>query len=328
MSEAAATNGKAKPGRRYLLISPCRDEDDFLEVTIAAVAAQTVLPAKWLIVDDGSTDRTPAILAEAAARYPFIEVVRRDDRGHRSVGPGVIDAFYHGLSRVELDQYDYLCKFDCDLDLPPRYFERLMEHFEADPWLGTLSGKLHLGVKGRLHRERTGDENSVGPAKFYRVACFRAIGGFAREVCWDGIDGHMCRLRGWVARSVDEPDLAIHHLRQMGSSHISLWTGRLRWGRGKRFMGSTPYYIAAVALYRMAERPYVIGGLGILCGYAKAAWEGTARMTDPEYLEFVRGFERTALLMGKSRATQRYDAEVRKRPPPTATPGPSKAAGS
>jgi biofilm PGA synthesis N-glycosyltransferase PgaC len=328
MSEAAATNGKAKPGRRYLLISPCRDEDDFLEVTIAAVAAQTVLPAKWLIVDDGSTDRTPAILAEAAARYPFIEVVRRDDRGHRSVGPGVIDAFYHGLSRVELDQYDYLCKFDCDLDLPPRYFERLMEHFEADPWLGTLSGKLHLGVKGRLHRERTGDENSVGPAKFYRVACFRAIGGFAREVCWDGIDGHMCRLRGWVARSVDEPDLAIHHLRQMGSSHISLWTGRLRWGRGKRFMGSTPYYIAAVALYRMAERPYVIGGLGILCGYAKAAWEGTARMTDPEYLEFVRGFERTALLIGKARATQRYDAEVRKRPPPTATPGPSKVAGS
>lgn len=299
--------------RRYVLISPCRDEAEFLQVTIDTVAAQSVRPTKWLIVDDGSTDATPEILARAAAKYPFIQVVRRDDRGHRSVGPGVVDAFYHGLAQLELAEYDYLCKFDCDLEMPPRYFERVMEHFEDDPRLGTLSGKLHLRTHGKLERERTGDENSVGPVKFYRVGCFQEIGGFAREVCWDGIDGHMCRLKGWAARSVDDPELRIVHLRQMGSSHINLWTGRIRWGRGKYFMGTTPYYIAAVSLYRMAERPFVVGGLGILWGYAQATIERAQRMTDPEYLRFVRRFERDSLLFGKSRAARKYNDEARRK---------------
>ncbi len=191
-----------------------------------------------------------------------------------------------------------------------------MEHFEGDPWLGTLSGKLHVRFGDRLVRERTGDENSVGPAKFYRVGCFRSIGGFVREVCWDGIDGHMCRMKGWVARSIDERELAIVHLRQMGSSHVNIWTGRTRWGRGKYFMGSTPYYMAAVCLYRMVERPYVLGGLGILWGYAKAALDGNKRITDEEYLAFVRQFERDSLIFGKRGAVDRYDEKLRERPPP------------
>ena len=86
-----------------------------------------------------------------------------------------------------------------DLELPPRYFERLMALCESDPWLGTVSGKLFLRRDDGLVEERCGDENSVGPSKFYRVACFREIGGFVRDVCWDGIDGHLCRLKGWVA---------------------------------------------------------------------------------------------------------------------------------
>lgn len=307
--------------RRYLLISPCRDEAEFLQTTIDAVAAQTVPPAKWLIVDDGSKDETPRILAEAAQKYPFIQVVRREDRGHRSVGPGVIDAFYHGLSQVDLDEYDYVCKFDCDLDLPARYFERTMEHFERDQWLGTLSGKLYLKEGDKLVRERTGDENSVGPVKFYRTACFRDIGGFVREVCWDGIDGHMCRMRGWVASSVDEPELRITHLRQMGSSHVSLWTGRKRWGRGKYFMGSTPLYMAGVALYRMFEKPYLVSGLGILCGYAEALWKRAPRMADPNYLSYLRRYEMSALFLGKGRTAARYHELIRHQAPPTLPAG-------
>lgn len=297
--------------RRYLLISPCRDEAEFLQTTIDAVAAQTVRPTKWLIVDDGSRDDTPKILAAAAARYDFIQVVRREDRGHRSVGPGVIDAFYYGASQIDLADYDYVCKFDCDLDLPARYFERTIEHFEQDPYLGTLSGKLYLVMDGKLVRERTGDENSVGPVKFYRRTCFENIGGFVREVCWDGIDGHMCRMNGWVARSVDEPELRITHLRQMGSSHVSLWTGRKRWGRGKYFMGSTPYYMMAVALYRMLERPYIVSGLGIFWGYLEAKLKKAPRMSDPAYLAHVRRYELQSLLFGKSRTADRYHATIR-----------------
>ena len=305
--------------RRYLLVSPCRDEADYLQITIDTVAAQSVRPAKWLIVDDGSTDATPEILARAAAKYPFIQYVRRENRGHRLVGPGVIDALYYGLTHVDIDYYDYVCKLDCDLELPPRYFERTMELFEQDPWLGTLSGKLHLRLGKREVLERTGDENSVGPVKFYRVTCFKAIGGFVRQVCWDGIDGHMCRMRGWVARSVDDPELRIIHLRQMGSSHVSLWNGRIRWGRGKYFMGSSAPYMAAVALYRMAERPYLLSGLGILWGYIKARLENEPRIDDQSYLNYLWRFERESLLRGKRRATERYHEQIRRQPPEART---------
>jgi cellulose synthase/poly-beta-1,6-N-acetylglucosamine synthase-like glycosyltransferase len=298
-----------------LLISPCRDEAEYLQITIDSVAAQSVLPAKWLIVDDGSTDDTPNILARAKQKHPFIEVLRREDRGQRSVGPGVIDAFYHGLSKVDLDAYDYVCKFDTDLELGPRYFEHSMSYFEKDPWLGTLSGKLHLRHGDREVVERTGDENSVGPVKFYRTRCFREIGGFVREVCWDGIDGHMCRLHGWIAASVSDPELRIVHLRQMGSSHKSLWHGRQRWGRGKYYMGSTPLYMAAVGLYRMAERPFVVSGLGILWGYLKARLDGAPRLEHREYRELLRRFEREALVLGKRRTLRRWNERIRREIP-------------
>jgi glycosyltransferase involved in cell wall biosynthesis len=103
-----------------------------LRRTLDSVAAQTVKPALWVVVDDGSTDETPSILAEYGTRLPYIRVVRRTDRGDRSVGPGVIEAFYDGLKTVDLD---------LDLDLPPRYFELLISRMEANPRIGTVSGK-------------------------------------------------------------------------------------------------------------------------------------------------------------------------------------------
>lgn len=296
--------------RRYVLITPCRDEAAYLQTTIDAVAAQTVLPARWVIVDDGSTDDTPNILRRAAAQYPFIQVVQRADRGRRAVGPGVIEAFYEGLNAVDLNQYDYLCKFDGDLDLPPRYFERLMEHFEANACLGTLSGKLFLRYGDKLVEERCGDENSVGPAKFYRVQCFNDIGGFVRQVSWDGIDGHMCRMNGWIAQSIDEQDLRIVHLRRMGSSQVSFWTGRVRWGRGKYFMGSAPYYVAAASIYRMFERPYILSGIGIMWGYIKAMAQREQRYADPRYLRHLRRYELQSLIMGKRRTMRRYHQRI------------------
>jgi glycosyltransferase involved in cell wall biosynthesis len=303
--------------RRYLVISPCRDEEEFIQYTIDAMAAQTQPPAKWIIVDDGSKDQTPKILERAAAKYPFIQVIRREDRGKRSVGPGVIDAFYYGLSHVKLEDYDYVCKFDADLEVPPRYFERCMEHCEQEPRLGTISGKLQLKLGDKFVTERIGDENSVGAAKFYRRACFEDIGGFVRGVCWDGIDGHMCRLKNWIARSLDEPELRITHLRLMGSSDQNIWVGRVRWGRGKYFMGSAPYYVAAVAVYRAIERPFLVGGAGILWGYVKARLERAPRMEDPSYLRLLRRFEGESLLFGKRRTVERYNERIRRTAPPS-----------
>ena len=112
-----------QPGRRYVVISPCRDEAKYMRQTLDSVIAQSIRPARWIIVDDGSTDETPQILAEYRAQHNWIEVVTRNNRGRRSVGPGVIDAFYAGYETINPDDYDFLCKLDLDLRLPPRYFE-------------------------------------------------------------------------------------------------------------------------------------------------------------------------------------------------------------
>jgi len=299
--------------QRYLLITPCRDEADYIQNTIDSVSIQSVLPAKWIIVDDGSTDATPALLAVAQKKHPFIEVVRREDRGARAVGSGVVDAFYAGLETVDISDYEYLCKLDGDLIVPAGYFERLMARFEADPYLGSFSGKIYTLHEGSLINEKLGDENAVGAAKFFRTRCFQDIGGFVRQVGWDGIDGHMCRMKGWITCSDDDPEIRLTHLRMMGSTQKNLWTGRLRWGMGKYYMGSAPYYMLAVALYRMFQKPYVIGGFGIFLGYMRAMIGGKPRMDDHQYLRVFRRYELTSLLLGKRRALSRHNASIREK---------------
>ena len=278
------------------------------------MAAQTVTPAKWVIVDDGSTDRTPELLRAAADKYPFIQIHTRGDRGGRVVGAGVIDAFNAGLATVDLDDFDYVCKLDADLEMPPRYFERILEEMERTPRLGNLSGKVYLRLDdGRLVLERMGDENAIGAAKFYRRECFREIGGFVCEAGWDGIDGHMCRLLGWIARSVDEEELRIVHRRLMGSSHVGIWHGRKRWGRSKWFMGSAFYYIVAVSIYRLVERPFVVGGLGIFWGYVSAMLRGVERYEFPGFRAALRRFELFSLLRGKAAAVEATSGEIHKK---------------
>jgi hypothetical protein len=219
---------------------------------------------------------------------------------------------------------NFLCKLDADLELPPRYFQRCFEEFGRDPHLGNFSGKVYLrDPDGSLHLERMGDENAIGAAKLYRADCFADIGGFVRHAGWDGIDGHMCRLRGWVARSADEPDLRIIHRRLMGSSHLSIAHGRRRWGLAKWYMGSSLPYMLAVAAYRLAERPYIRGGLWILQGYLQAMLAKKPRLETPGFRKHLRRYEWASLLRGKSRTADRYHDRIRAmRPPPPSVPAP------
>jgi len=295
--------------RRYVLISPCRDEALYMRRTLESVARQTVPPALWVVVDDGSTDETPAILAEYAARLPYLRVVQRKDRGGRSVGPGVIEAFYAGLDTVERQDFTYLCKLDLDLELPPRYFELLISRMEAEPRVGTTSGKPYFvdAKTGALVSELCGDEMSVGMTKFYRTTCFNDIGGFVRQVMWDGIDCHRCRMLGWIAESRDEEDLRFIHLRAMGSSQQSIWTGRVRWGFGQYFMGTSPLYLAASAVYRMPRHPFIVGGLAMMWGYLRSAARKVARYDDLEFRRFLNAYQRACLLHGKRAATEQLN---------------------
>jgi glycosyltransferase involved in cell wall biosynthesis len=288
--------------RRYLVISPCRNEADFMRQTLDSMVAQSVRPAKWVIVDDGSTDATPRILAEYAAAHDWISIVTRSDRGRRAVGPGVIEAFYAGYATIDPADYEYLCKLDLDLRLPARYFEILMERMEANSRIATCSGKAYIEKDGKLVSERHGDENSIGASKFYRVSRFMELGGFVREVMWDGIDGHRCRMKGWVACSWDDPELRFVHLRPMGSTQQSIYVGRMRHGYGQYFMGTGLLWMLATAVYRIPEKPYVIGGLFILWGWIKSALKRLPRYEDPVFRRFLRHYHWRALLVGKRKA--------------------------
>ncbi len=295
------------PHDRYALISPCRNEADYMRETLDTVVAQSVTPALWVIVDDGSSDATPAILAEYAQKHSWIRIVTRKDRGHRAVGPGVIDAFYAGYETIVPTDFDYVCKLDLDLRLPPRYFEILMERMRAEPRLATCSGKAYVVEGDGLIPERHGDETSLGMTKFYRVRAFQEIGGFVRQVMWDGIDCHECRRKGWMARSWDEPELRFVHLRPMGSSQQSVYTGRMRHGFGQYFMGTGFFYMLASALLRMTQRPYVLGSIAMFWGWLKSALQRAPRYGDESFRQFLRQWQRRSLIVGKARATQEID---------------------
>jgi hypothetical protein len=333
--------GRTVGSRRYCLVTPCRDEARFARRTLDAVARQTEPPTLWVIVDDGSTDETPTILAEYAARLPYVRVVRSPDRGTRKLGGGVIDAFHAGYATIDPSEFAYVCKLDLDLDLPPTYFATLIDRMEANPRVGTCSGKPYfprggdagmpvrfpLTATAGLVSERCGDENSVGMSKFYRVDCFQQIGGFVREVMWDGIDGHRCRQLGWIAVSWDDPELRFVHLRPMGTSHRNWWTGRVRHGFGQYFMGTSPWYMLASAAYRMARPPLLVGGIAMLRGYFGSMLEGRPRYGDPEFRRFLRRYQWACLLMGKARATAALDRRQATRWMPRDAPSPAVARG-
>ena len=298
----------AKTHGSILVVSPCRNEAAQMEQTLESMARQARRPDRWVIVNDGSTDRTGEILAAFAREHEWVTIVDKPDRGARAVGPGVVEAFYYGLDTIALDDFEYLCKLDLDLVLPPRYFDILVDRMEAEPRLGTCSGKPYArSGDGTLKSERRGDEMSAGMAKFYRTACFRDIGGFVREVMWDGIDCHKCRQLGWIARSWDDADLRFEHLRPMGSSQNGIMTGRARHGFGQYFMGSDPLYYLATAIFRMAEKPIFVGGCAMIWGYIEAMIRRAPRLDDPELQAFIRRYQRRALVVGKARATAELD---------------------
>lgn len=296
-----------KAPRRYLVIAPSRDEAGTLRTTLDSLLRQTVPPAKLVFVDDGSTDETQAILASYKERMPYLEIIRRVDRGVRKVGPGVIEAFNEGLASVDLSEFEFLCKLDMDLDLPDGYFEGLIAHMDADPLLATCSGKPYFrdAATGQLVSEHIADEFAVGMTKFYRVSAWRTIGGFPVSIGWDGIDCHLCRMHGMRATSFSDPELRFIHLRPMGSSHISIWHGRMRHGLGAWVMGTPPLFMLAATVYRLNKQPRVVGAIAMLLGYLQSWWRGVPRFDKPGYLAFVRAYQHRALVMGRGRAAER-----------------------
>ena len=170
----------------------------------------TAARALWVIVDDGSNDETPAILAEYAAADDVIHVIRRADRGDRKLGGGVIDAFYEGYDTIDPVSSTTSASSTSTWTCRRGYFEA-----RSSAWRPTrasaraAASRTSTPATARLVTEQCGDENSVGMVKFYRTGCFEQIGGFVRKLMWDGIDCHRCRMLGWMARELGRPGAAL-----------------------------------------------------------------------------------------------------------------------
>jgi len=291
----------------YVLISPCKDEGKYIEKTLQSVYEQTVQPSLWIIVDDGSTDDSVDVIQRYMQKMPYIKLVHRPKSEKRNVGAGVIFAFNDGYDQVQIDDYDYVCKFDVDLILPPRYFEILISRMQDDPCLGTCSGKAYYidSKTGKEKSELCGDEASVGMTKFYRTDCFKEIEGFVEDVGWDGYDCHRARWFGWRAISWDEPELKFIHLRPMGSSQKSIYRGRVRHGKGQYLLGAHPLFFFLSSLYRSVKQsPYIVGTLFSMYGYVSTFFSGSNRFGDEDMTRFIRSYQIRALYHGKAEAAE------------------------
>lgn len=274
-----------------VIIAPVRDEAGLIRLTLDSMVRQTVRPVEWVIVDDGSKDETPEIVREYAQKYPFIRLVQRPDRGFRKVGGGVVAAFKYGITQIVNQDYAYIAKLDGDMSFGPRYLEIMFEKFANDSKLAAVSGKVFREEGGKKIEEIIIDEHVAGQFKLYRREAFEQIGGFVEEVLWDGIDVHTARMKGWNTLSFYHPDAILMHHRLMGSSDKNVYRGRLRWGRGIWFMGYHPLYAIASGIFRMREKPFVIGGLLIIAGYLGAALKGAPRYDNPEFRQHLHQWQ-------------------------------------
>jgi poly-beta-1,6-N-acetyl-D-glucosamine synthase len=277
------------------IVSPVRNEAQYVQKTLDAMVAQTVHPAEWLFVDDGSTDDTRSIIESYAEKYPWIRVISRDDRGFRQLGAGVIAAFNFGRENLRGQEYEYIAKLDGDMSFPPKYLEIMLGKLKDEPALAAVSGKVFRPENGNYVEEYIIDEMVAGQFKLYKRDAFDAIGGFTQTILWDGIDIHRCRMKGYKTLSFHEPEARLIHHRLMGSSDKSVFTGRVRLGRGIWFMGYHPLYAIASGLFRTHERPYVIGGLIIIANYFWAAMRREPRFEDPEFIRELRQWQLATL---------------------------------
>jgi len=280
--------------KRYAIITPAHNEAAFLPRVIAGVAAQTLPPVKWVILDDRSTDATWDILREAAGRHAFLEPLRVSGPPGRRVGSNVVHLFNRGREQLR-EEVDFLVKMDADTILPPYYFAVLLARFADNPRLGLASGKTYTWQQGAWVLERIADTHVTGACKTYRRRCLEEMGGLIPILGWDVLDVVQARRRGWEARSFR--DLPLRHLRLTGAAQ-GMRRAMLSFGGCYYAIRAHPLFVAAKALYRALERPYGVG-LFILAGYVAAAWRREPRLQDLALAAYLRR-EQLARLLGRT----------------------------
>ncbi|HTL16553.1 MAG TPA: glycosyltransferase family A protein [Patescibacteria group bacterium] len=283
----------------YLVVSPVRNEAEYLQSTIDSMVGQTVRPSRWVIVDDGSTDNTREIALAAARTEPWITVVKRSDRGFRQAGGGVMDAFYAGFDAVESLAWKVLVKLDGDLSFSKDYFEQCLKRFESDPKLGIAGGTICNEVNGGLEAESKIDPvfHVRGATKIYRRECWDGIGGLIRAPGWDTVDEVKANMLGW--RTCTFPDLQLVHHRPAGQAY-GRWSNLIKNGRANYIAGYHPLFMLVKCARRLFEKPYLLEGCGLWIGFAGCYLSRVPRVTDKAVITYFRRQQMNRLLGKKS----------------------------
>lgn len=272
--------------QRYIIVTPVKNEEKFLEHTLSSIKNQTVQPQKWIIVNDGSADRTREIVLNFNKTYkPLLLVDRQINEQKRKRGRGVVAAFYEGFQKIQDADFDYIVKLDGDLKLPPDFFEKIFREFEKNPKLGIASGVSYIHKKGRWVPERASKGYTYGETKVYRKKCFDDIGGLIPFMGWDGIDHIKAVMYGWNASSFS--DVIFYHLRPEGSGTGALKANYER-GLGCYFMGYHPMFLVLRAMKRMRTYPFVVGGIFMMLGYFKCIFVREKKIDDPDFITYLR----------------------------------------
>jgi len=272
---------------RYVLITPARNEAQFIELTLQSVVAQTVRPLKWIIVSDGSTDGTDEIVNRYVADHPWIELVRTPERTERHFA-GKVFAFNAGYERVKDLPFDVVASLDGDISFDENYFSFLLTKLEDDSALGLVGTPFDDGANGTYDYRFVNIEHVSGACQVFRRKCFDEIGGYVpvKGGCIDHIAVVTARSRGWKTRTFTEK-VCLHH-RAMGTAQQSLLAARFKNGQKDYSIGNHPLWEFSRALYQMTKKPFVLGGMMLLTGYVYAMMRGDARPVSPELVEFVR----------------------------------------
>jgi glycosyltransferase involved in cell wall biosynthesis len=268
----------------YILITPSRNEEQFIEQTIQSVVSQTVLPMKWMIVSDGSTDATDEIVKKYLPAHPWMELIRMPERRDRHFGAKV-QCFNAGYEKVRDEIFDIIGNLDADITFDESHFDFLLAKFDADPKLG-VAGTPFVEGTATYDFRFTAVEHVSGACQLFRRECFEQIGGYV-QVKGGGIDWiavTTARMKGWKTRTFLEK--VCHHHRPMGTASAGKLKANFLLGKQDYYLGGHPVWQLFRGFYQMRRRPYVVGGIYVIAGYCWAWMTRFKRPVSPELIEF------------------------------------------
>jgi cellulose synthase/poly-beta-1,6-N-acetylglucosamine synthase-like glycosyltransferase len=270
---------------RYVIVTPARNEAAFIELTIKSVVSQTMRPIKWIIVSDGSKDRTDEIVNSYAVEHSWIELVRMPERSERHFA-GKVHAFNAGYDRIKTLDYDVVVGMDGDISFDEDYFSFLLGKLENNPSLGLVGTPFK--DSSTYDYRFVSIEHVSGACQVFRRACFEQIGGYvpAKSGGVDHIAVLTARMKGWKTRTFTDK-ICLHH-RQIGSAGHGPLKAKFKIGSLDYALGGHPLWELFRTAYQMTKKPYVVGGLTLLAGFVSATIRGAERSISPELVSFRR----------------------------------------